>query len=457
MTVPLGRSLRQRIEAGFASAVLVLVVGVIAWIAVRAAESATQQVEHTREVTVTLDAVLAHLQDAQTAQRGYLLTGERVHLEPYRVGVEKVGRDLAALRRLLVNNPAQRANLDELEPAVHSVLSVLDSTIALRQRPNGLSAAVQVVRVGRGTRRMNTVRQRIDGMRTTESRVLAIRQSRADELRRFSTTVIVGGSFLAFVLAVLANRGIRAAVMERERQRERLEAQTALLAAQRVELERSNRELDQFAYVASHDLKAPLRGIGNLSAWLEEDLSDALTGEAHEHMSLLRGRVQRMERLIDGILEYSRAGRLHAQPEHVEVDALVGEVVELLAPPSTVSLRVAPDLPTLETERVPLQQVFMNLIANAVKHAHRDDARVDVSAQQRDGVWEFVVADNGPGIAPEYHERVFGIFQTLEARDHVEGTGIGLSVVKKLVEARGGRVWIESAAGTGAAFHFTWP
>lgn len=457
MTVPLGRSLRQRIEAGFASAVLVLVVGVIAWIAVRAAESATQQVEHTREVTVRLDALLAHLQDAQTAQRGYLLTGEPVHLEPYRAGVEKVGSDLAALGRLLRNTPDQRANFAELEPAVHAVLLVLDSTISLRQRPNGLTAAVQVVRVGRGTRRMNTVRQRIDGMRSTESRVLAIRQARADELRRFSTIVIVGGSFLAFVLAVLANRGIRAAVMERERQRERLEAQTALLAAQRVELERSNRELDQFAYVASHDLKAPLRGIGNLSTWLEEDLGDALTGEAREHMSLLRGRVQRMERLIDGILEYSRAGRMHAQPEQVDVGALVGEVVELLAPPSTVSLHIAPDLPTLETERVPLQQVFMNLIANAVKHAHREDARVDVSARLQEGEWEFVVADNGPGIAPEYHERVFGIFQTLEARDHVEGTGIGLSVVKKLVETRGGRVWIESAAGAGAAFHFSWP
>ena len=450
-------SLRQRIGAGFASAVLVLVVGAIAWVAVRAAESATAQVEHTREVTVKLDAVLAHLQDAQTAQRGYLLTGERAHLVDYRTGVTRVGGDLTALRTLLEDNPDQRANLAALEPAVRGVVAGLDSVIALRAGPNGLAAAADVVRAGRGTERMRLVRERIDGMRGTEQRVLVERQARAEELRRFSTVVIVGGSLFAFVLAMLANRGIRAAVLEREQQRERVEAQAAQLAAQRLELERSNRELDQFAYVASHDLKAPLRGIANLSTWLEEDLSGALTGEAREHMRLLRGRVQRMERLIDGILEYSRAGRLHAQPESVDVGALLAETVEFLAPPDRSVIRVAPGFPTLATERVPLQQVFMNLIANAVKHARRPDALVDVSARQGDHGWEFVVADNGPGIAPEHHERVFGIFQTLEARDRVEGTGIGLSVVKKLVETRGGRVWIDSVPGAGAAFHFTWP
>ncbi|HEX8245967.1 MAG TPA: PAS domain-containing protein, partial [Longimicrobium sp.] len=203
-------------------------------------------------------------------------------------------------------------------------------------------------------------------------------------------------------------------------------------------LEQSNRELDQFAYVASHDLKAPLRGIANLTQWIQEDLGDRVTGESAEHMRLLQGRVHRMEALIDGILAYSRAGRVRTPAEPVDTAALLREVVELLAPGEGMEVEVEPEMPTVEAERVPLQQVFLNLVGNAVKYARaaRPDVRVRVGWRPvRDG-YEFTVADNGPGIAPEYHDRIWGIFQTLQARDKVEGTGIGLSVVRKIVESR---------------------
>ena len=221
-------------------------------------------------------------------------------------------------------------------------------------------------------------------------------------------------------------------------------------------LARSNQELDQFAYVASHDLKAPLRGIANLSQWIEEDLGDSLGGENKEQMELLRGRVHRMEALIDGILQYSRAGRVKAKPEEIDTGALVRDVIELIAPPATAKIQIPDTMPTVRSEKVPLQQVFMNLIGNAIKHAGEAPV-VEIRASDAGPFVEFMVRDNGPGIAPQYHERIFGIFQTLEARDKVEGTGIGLSVVQKIVEAKGGKVWVESEPGKGARFKFLWP
>ncbi|HYH10085.1 MAG TPA: PAS domain S-box protein [Thermoanaerobaculia bacterium] len=223
-------------------------------------------------------------------------------------------------------------------------------------------------------------------------------------------------------------------------------------------LETSNRELDQFAYVASHDLKAPLRGIANLSQWIEEDIgTQNLSDESREHLALLRGRVHRMEALIDGILQYSRAGRVREKAEQVNVRKLVDEVVDLLAPPPSVQVEIAGELPTLESERLPLQQVFQNLIGNAIKYTRRPDARITVSATDAGEQWEFAVRDNGPGIPAEYHGKIFGLFQTLEARDKVEATGIGLSIVQKTVDSRGGRIRVESEPGNGATFRFTWP
>jgi PAS domain S-box-containing protein len=241
------------------------------------------------------------------------------------------------------------------------------------------------------------------------------------------------------------------------RARRDVERKAEELARLAAALEASNRELDQFAYVASHDLKAPLRGISNLSQWIEDDLAERLTDESREHLSLLRGRVHRMEGLIDGILEYSRAGRVRGAAERVDTGALAREVVDLLAPPPQVRVEVAPEMPVIHTERLPLQQVFLNLIGNAVKHSGAAGGTVRVSARHDGGAWELAVSDEGPGIAPEFHERIWGMFQTLQPRDRVEGTGIGLSIVKKLVESRGGRAWVESSSGAGATFRVRWP
>jgi signal transduction histidine kinase len=244
--------------------------------------------------------------------------------------------------------------------------------------------------------------------------------------------------------------------MDRLRESEARAVQRAeALARTTAELRRMNAELDAFAYAASHDLRAPLRGIANLAQWIEEDLEGSLSDETREMLALLRTRMHRMEGLIEGILQYARAGRAHEAPVTVDVAELVAEIVDLLSP-QDATIQVEGSLPVLVTERMPLQQVLQNLIDNAVKHARRDDARVRVRARLTNDWYEFAVADNGPGIPPRAQERIWALFHTLEPSRGTENTGIGLAVVRRLVEAHGGRVWVESS-GAGATFHFLWP
>ena len=252
----------------------------------------------------------------------------------------------------------------------------------------------------------------------------------------------------------MALEGVTIDVTARHEMDERLRGRAEELARLAAALARSNQELDAFAYAASHDLRAPLRGIANLAQWIEEDMEGTLSESTRDMLALMRSRMHRMEALIDGILEYSRAGRVHHRPDRVNVGRLVRDVVDLLSP-ETALISIDGDLPEIVAERLPLQQVFQNLIGNAVKHGG-PGVRIDVSARDGGAYWEFRVRDDGPGIAPEFHDRVWGIFQTLEARDKIEGAGIGLSLVKKLVESQGGRAWIESSPGGGATFAFLW-
>ena len=261
-----------------------------------------------------------------------------------------------------------------------------------------------------------------------------------------------------FLMAVVEDIRERKQAEESLRLRaEELSWTAQMLAKTTNVLRKRNQELDQFAYVVSHDLKAPLRAIANLSSWIEEDLSDSMTEDTLHQMNLLRGRVHRMEGLIEGLLQYSRVGRIQVPSEMVKVEKLLAEIIDSLAPPSGFEVKVEPGMPTFVTEKLPLQQVFSNLISNAIKHNRAESGYVTISVKELDDFYEFSVADNGPGIAPQYHEKVFVIFQTLEARDKVENTGIGLSLVKKIVEGQGGTIFLESAEGEGATFRFTWP
>lgn len=221
-------------------------------------------------------------------------------------------------------------------------------------------------------------------------------------------------------------------------------------------LKRRNQELENFAYVTSHDLKAPLRAIFNLAVWLKEDLEGRIPPENQQQLQLMQSRVKRMSGLIQGLLEYSRIGRRSSPIKTVNIKDLVNETIDSLSPPPEFEIIVDDSLPTMEVETLSMQQVFANLISNAIKYHHQNRGKIVISALDKGDFYEFAVADDGPGIEPRYHERIFTIFQTLQPKDIIESTGIGLSIVKKIVEDRGGTVRVESQLDRGATFYFTW-
>jgi len=223
------------------------------------------------------------------------------------------------------------------------------------------------------------------------------------------------------------------------------------------QLEKVNRELNDFAYIVSHDLKAPLRGIKSLANWITTDYADKFDPEAREHMDLLVSRVDRMHNLIGGILQYCRVGRLSEEKVPVDVNEVVSEVIDTLAAPAHVEITIEDELPTIACEQTHITQIFQNLLSNAIKYMDKAEGRISISHVERDEYWQFTVADNGSGIEDRHFEKIFGMFQTLSPRDEFESTGVGLAVVKKIVELYGGRIWVQSQPGQGSTFFFTWP
>lgn len=221
-------------------------------------------------------------------------------------------------------------------------------------------------------------------------------------------------------------------------------------------LEFSNAELEQFASVASHDLKAPLRGIAQLASFLEEDLGSAVNDEAKKHFALIQGRVRRLQALIDGILNYARAGQSTQTMDTFDARQAASEAVQLVGPSSSVQVTLPEPGVTMHGDKALLQQALMNLISNALKHGP-SDGPIELGARAEGSFVRFSVKDYGPGIPAEYQQRIWGMFQTLTSRDEKESTGIGLAVVRKVVHSQGGRTWLESVPGQGATFFFTWP
>ena len=223
------------------------------------------------------------------------------------------------------------------------------------------------------------------------------------------------------------------------------------------EVDKINNELKDFASIVSHDLKAPLRGIKSLATWILEDYSDKLGEQAIEQMNLLLGRVERMYNLIDGVLQYSRAGRTEEKIVPVNLDDFIPEAIDMLVPPENISITIENTMPVIECSETHVMQLFQNLLSNAIKYMDKPQGQIKVGCVEEDGFWKFSIADNGPGIEERHFEKIFRMFQALSVSEEFEGTGVGLTITKKIVELYGGDIWVESEIAKGSTFFFTLP
>jgi len=223
------------------------------------------------------------------------------------------------------------------------------------------------------------------------------------------------------------------------------------------ELEKTNDELKDFAHIISHDLKAPLRGVSSIANWIESDYFDQIDDDGKEQIKLLQGRVERMHNLIEGVLQYSKVGCVKEEPVQIDLNELIAEIIDFVSVPENIIVTIDNRLPVIKCERTRILQIFENLLSNAVKYMDKPEGKIKIDCVDEEDFWKFSVADNGPGIEEVHFEKIFKIFQTLSPRDEIESTGVGLTVVKKIIELYGGRIWLESKLKEGSTFYFTFP
>lgn len=491
-------NLTTKIFAGF-----LLLLGLFAAVVVvnyRLAEQVlrnSQRVEASQRTSADGAALLRSIIDMETGFRGYLLLGNEQILNPYYSGERDLLHRFQMLREALVAEPAQRQHLDAAQHLfrqwttyTHLLISEKRAAHLHNRNQRGLDGMphYRLAEGLTGKQVMDAIRYQMNLFDRDENANRQLQRQRltASILRAQQLSGLITGAALLFglfwavyIVRLLARRLRSMITLARrladgdyktqlvdEEHDEVSELTNALNAMARTidqnisQLEGRNQELDQFAYVVSHDLKAPLRGIESASRWIEEDMGPVgLPPHIREFLALMRQRVHRMENLITGILELARVGRVAQANEAVFVRQLLREIADTQGLPAGMHLELPFFLPTLTTNRTQLQQVFSNLISNAVKyHDHPASGTLHIGCDDvSEQLYRFSVQDDGPGIAPEYHERIFIIFQTLVERDTLESTGVGLAIVKKIVERQGGRIWVESAEGQGATFFFTWP
>lgn len=422
----------------------------------------------------------------QSALRGYLLTADTGFLDPYYAGLQSVPVLLKEQNQIIIGNKSQVATLDSIRALHTKWIEYADALIKSKKMIaagsqdsyNKLFETKFKKQVGKTLNdeitdkfvQFDRIEYRIRNMRG-DALISSIKRTHTFSLIFIALIVIIGLASIIYIVSLISKR-IRSMVHLAENiskgefsvvKDTRNDELTGLSRSLNImsdrlsknihELENRNRELDKFAYVVSHDLKAPVRGIRNVIKWIEEDLGAELSAEMKNYLSFIPQRTKRMEDLINGLLNYARISE-KTQAAKVDVNELVKEIVDAIVPRH---FKVTTgNLPILNTEPIKLEQIFTNLISNAVNYTTHTNGHIIVTCNEFTDYYEFSVKDNGIGIDPEYHNKIFEIFQTLREKNEMESTGVGLAIVKKIIDEQRGTIKVNSQLGEGAEFIFTW-
>jgi signal transduction histidine kinase len=459
---------KNKVIAGFGTALAILIlVGVLSYRSMVQSDDDRQWVTHTHQVLEKLDAVLTNLLDIETGERGYIITGEGSYLDPYNDALDRVHQNVKDVRELTADNSVQQRALDHLEPMISEVLGAVRHPIEIRTR-EGLAAGAKSVRTGPGKQFMDQIRGQLSEMKQEEDRLLKSRTEEAAKSSRNTRTAIAIGEVLAVGFLCLAGIIVGREMGRRGRAEEEVRAlnadleqrvadRTAELNERAKELARSNSELQQFAYVASHDLQEPLRMVASFTQLLAKRYGEKLDDDARDFINYAVDGATRMQTLISDLLNYSRVGTQGKPLEPTDSEALFKRVLESLrfSIEETGATIVSDPLPTVMADPQQLGQLFQNLLTNAIKFHGEEPPHIRISTERNGNDWKISVRDNGIGISQEHADRIFIIFQRLHTKTEYPGTGIGLAICKKIVERHGGRIWIEPSPGGGTTFCFT--
>ncbi|MDE2197168.1 MAG: CHASE3 domain-containing protein [Gammaproteobacteria bacterium] len=438
---------------------VLMLLGATAIVTSRRFLSTTDMVSHTYAVIARIKAVRAALDQTESAQRAFIITGDDAFLLPQDASLSDLDTALADLRDLTSDNPVQQRRLDRLGGLVAEWRARLSDMQLLRQQ-QGFAAAAAQVRLRTLADVSAAISGVLDAMRGEEQRLLAGRLGREKIRSRvmFSIYGLIGVAALGFMVAIYPR--IRTEIVRRREAQAALAAANAELEAKAGQLESANKELESFSYSVSHDLRSPLRAIAGYGRMLEEDHSGTLDQEGLRLLGVIRKNADRMGGLIDDLLAFSRLGRKSLELTLVDMAGLAARAREELntaEPGSTRQFDIDP-LPPVPGDTALLQQVWINLLSNAVKYSSRTaQPRISVSSHDDGEERVYCVRDNGAGFDMRYYHKLFGVFQRLHAQDQFPGTGIGLAIVHRIITRHGGRVWAESVPGEGASFYFALP
>ena len=441
-------------KLGLAAAfLLLLLISFVTFYSVEQFANSSRLVEHTHLVIKQINQVVSDVKDAESAQRGYLITGDEVFLSAHHDVVIKLPNVIAALRVLTSDNLAQTDSIDVLQNLVGQKMRVLRLGIdTLADRSAISNTEIMELVGGQGRLLMDQLREQADSMISLEEKLLLERAQQVESEAKSTKLWILLGNLLALALLLSAFWLILWEIDHRKTAQREIEKSAA-------QLELTNKELESFSYSVSHDLRSPLRAIDGYSRMFEEDFADRLDDEGRRLLAVIRSSSKKMGQLIDDLLAFSRMGRKQLDTVRVDMNALADEVWADVCSSARTSLPLKKIvLPAAWGDRALLRQVLMNLLANALKYSSkRTEPSVEITAKKTEHEVVYSVRDNGVGFDMRFYDKLFGVFQRLHTESEFPGTGVGLAIAKRVVIRHGGRIWAESKLDEYAVFSFSLP